>query len=974
MATTHGFELLREQLVPEINSTARLCRHAKTGAQLLSIINSDENKVFGATFRTPPSDSTGVAHILEHSVLCGSRKYPVKDPFVQLMKGSLNTFLNAMTFPDKTCYPTASQNLRDFYNLVDVYLDAVFHPRLTREVLQQEGWHYETDDRESRLTYKGVVFNEMKGNYSSPEGMLMEYSQQSLFPNSIYGLDSGGNPKHIPDLTFDQLKSFHERYYHPSNSRLFFYGDDDPTERLRLLDAYLSEFKPIEVSSNIALQPPFASSKRCDYTYAADENTDPANGAMVTVNWMFDRVAGAEIDLLLTVLDRILVGTPAAPLYKALIDSGLGEGIVGNGLDDGLLQLKYSVGLKGINPDDATKVESVILDTLTRLAKGGIESDAVQAALNTTEFRLRESNYGSLPRGIAVMLRSLNSWLYDGDPIEPLFFEAHIDKLKARLLANERVFERLIEQFFLGNNHRSTVLLRPDSDQTRREEAEEQAKLAAVRQAMGPKELVAVVADARALKLKQETPDTPEALATIPLLKLSDLPKVNRTIPLAEETLSGTRILTHDLATNGIIYVDLGFDLHTLPSEMLPYLMLFSRALLETGASGQDFVQLAQRIGRTTGGIRPQLWVSAIRNSPTAAAWLFMRAKVMPDDSPELLAILRDVLLEPKLDDKQRIIQLIMEEKAELEGRVVPAGSSFILHRLTGRLHESGWVNEQISGISYLFFLRELADRVEKDWPSIAANLEQIRNTVVNRAAMICNITSDAANLGRFSPQLAGFLDGLPRSAIVHQHWKRTDDGPRAEGLTIPAKVNYVAKGDSLIRLGYVPNGATSVIQNYLRATWLWEKVRVQGGAYGGYCSVDPRSGVFAFLSYRDPNLLGTLDVYDETSRMLKEIELSDAELSRSIIGTIGDIDAYQLPDAKGYTSMLRYLLDETEAFRQQRREEVLAAGVNDFRAFGEALSGVATAGRVVVLGSSQAIDAASAQRPGIFDQTLKVL
>ena len=345
----------------------------------------------------------------------------------------------------------------------------------------------------------------------------------------------------------------------------------------------------------------------------------------------------------------------------------------------------------------------------------------------------------------------------------------------------------------------------------------------------------------------------------------------------------------------------------------------------------------------------------------------------MPENTTELLAILHDVFLEAKLDDKQRVMQLIMEEKAELEGHVVPGGTTFILYRLAGRLHETGWVNEQMKGISYLFFLRELAARVDRDWPQVAATLEQIRNTLVNRAAMICNVTADGANMRRFIPQLGGLLNALPQSEAIHRRWK-VSDGPRAEALTIPAKVNYVAKGDDLIRLGYMPNGATSVIENYLRATWLWEKVRVQGGAYGGFCSVDPRSGVFAFLSYRDPNLLSTLDIYDETSRMLKRTQLSEAELTRSIIGTIGDIDAYQLPDAKGYSSMVRYLVGESEAIRQQRREEVLTTTAKDFRAFSDVLSKVAAGGRVVVLGSPQAIDAASIRRPGTFDATVTVL
>src|SRR5215469_3325234 len=438
----HGFDLLREQRVEEVNSTARFYRHVKTGAELLSLANTDENKVFGVTFRTPLRDSTGVAHILEHAVLCGSRKYPVKEPFVELMKGSLNTFLNAMTFPDKTCYPVASQNLRDFYNLIDVYLDAVFYPRLTRNTFHQEGWHYELDTVDEPLAYKGVVFNEMRGSYSSPDDLLNEFSQRSLFPNTIYGLDSGGDPRHIPDLSYADFKAFHQRYYHPSNARLFFYGDDNPDDRLRLLDSWLNAFDPIVVDSMVALQKRFSVPRRLTRTFAADADKSEADRkGMATVNWMIDQIPDAETDLGVNILEHILIGTPASPLRKSLVDSGLGEDVAGRGLDDQLLQPMLSVGLKGIDPSAADTVEALILETLRGLADQGINRMTVEASLNTVEFRLRENNFGSFPRGIAAMLRSLKSWLYDRDPLEPLAFEAPMRTLKARVAGGEPYFE-----------------------------------------------------------------------------------------------------------------------------------------------------------------------------------------------------------------------------------------------------------------------------------------------------------------------------------------------------------------------------------------------------------------------------------------------------------------------------------------------------------------------------------------------------
>ncbi len=969
--TTDGFELLREQDIPELNTRARLYRHAKTGAELLSLENDDENKVFGITFRTPPSDSTGVAHILEHSVLCGSRKYPVKEPFVELIKGSLQTFVNAMTYPDKTCYPVASQNVQDFYNLIDVYLDAVFYPRLTPQVLQQEGWHYELNDPAEPLTFKGVVFNEMKGNYSSPDSVLAEQSQQALYPDSTYGVDSGGNPRHIPDLTFEQFSAFHRGFYHPSNARIFFYGDDDPAQRLKLLDAYLRDFEPSAVDSHVGLQPRFAEPRQLTRSYAGTQD-DGEKKAMVTINWMFDEVSDTATDLALGILSYILIGTPAAPLRRALIDSGLGEDLAGGGLIDSLRQMMFSTGLKGIAAANAGAVEQLVLQTLTQLASNGIDPETVDAAMNTVEFSLRENNTGSFPRGIALMLRALNTWLYDRDPLAPLAFAAPLDAIKSRIAAGERVFEQLIVEYFLKNTHRATVLLTPDADQARRDAEDEQARLEAARAAMSDADLAAVAENARALRLAQETPDTPEALASIPTLTLADLARENKKIPIAVSDDGGARILYHDLFTNGVIYLDVGLDLHMLPADLLPYTTLFGRALLEMGAGAADFVQLSQRIGRATGGIWSQHLTSVVRGSQHAAAWLFLRGKATPEKAGELLAIVRDVLLDARLSNQERFRQIVLEEKASHEARLVPAGHAVVNTRLRANFNEADWAAEQIGGVTYLFFLRRLAQAVDADWPAVQATLEQIRDTLVNRAAMLCNVTTDAAGWHQFAPQLSGFLGALPSSPAVAERWA-IDQGARFEGLAIPAQVNYVGKGADLYKLGYKPNGAAAVIGKYLRTTWLWEKVRVQGGAYGGFSVFDQRSGGFTFLSYRDPNLTATLDVYDQTGTFLREARLDESELTRSIIGTIGDVDTYQLPDAKGYTSMVRYLVGDTDEIRQRIREEILATTAADFLVFADVLDQVADRGLVVVLGSQAAIDAANAAKPGWLDVT-KVL
>ena len=424
MSVHAAFDLVRSETIPEIASDVTLYRHKKTGAEVLSFVNDDENKVFGITFKTPPEDSTGVAHILEHSVLCGSRKYPVKKPFVELLKGSLHTFLNAMTFPDKTAYPVASQNLQDFYNLVDVYLDAVFFPLITEDTFRQEGWHYEADGTQMPLAYKGVVFNEMKGVYSSPGSVLSKLSQQSLYPDNAYGVNSGGDPKAIPDLTYSYFKNFHTRYYHPSNARIVFYGDDPAPHRFEMLDDYLSQFSAAPVDATVKLQPRWSAPRQIESVYAATEADADKKTGMVTVNWMLDEIDSPDVLMALSVLEQILVGTSAAPLRKALTDSGLGEGLTGSGLAEDLRQPYFTVGLKGIDEADGPKVEALILDTLARLVKDGIDPLTVEAAMNSFEFALRENNTGSFPRGMALMFRPMRTWLHGGDPFAPLSYES----------------------------------------------------------------------------------------------------------------------------------------------------------------------------------------------------------------------------------------------------------------------------------------------------------------------------------------------------------------------------------------------------------------------------------------------------------------------------------------------------------------------------------------------------------------------
>ena len=958
MDDLYGFELLREQAIPEINSQARLYRHIQSGAQLLSLENEDTNKVFGITFRTPLQDSTGVAHIMEHSVLCGSRKYPVKEPFVELIKGSLNTFLNAFTYPDKTCYPVASQNLQDFYNLIDVYLDAVFYPLISPYTFKQEGWHYELENLAGPLSYKGVVFNEMKGAYSSPDDYLAEKCQQLLFPDITYAFDSGGDPQSMPDLTVDQFLAFHQKYYHPANARIFFYGDDPAPERLRILDEWLKDFSHQAVDSQVALQVPIAAPRQVILPYAASESDEAARDYL-TVNWLLPENSDPVTNLGLRILAHILIGTPASPLRKALIDSGLGEDLTGRGLATELRQLYFSTGLKGIRPKNTRAVEALVLETLHTLARAGLDPDTIAASLNTVEFNLRENNTGSFPRGLSLMLRALNTWLHDGDPFAPLAFEAPLATIKEKAASENHYFEDLIRSHFIDNPHRVTLTLQPDPGLVQKREAAEAQRLTAERAAMSPADLQAVLADIQTLQTRQNTPDSPEALATIPVLKLSDIDPQVKTIPSEIMSLAGTKTLYHDLFTNGIIYLNLGFDLHPLPATWLPYIPLFGQALVEMGTSRQDYVRLSQRIGRETGGIYPDWLTSNVQGSAESAAYLFLHGKAVTSQSGELFNILHDLLLDVQLDNRERFKQILLEAKADLEAGLVPAGHRLVNRRLRARYTAADWAGEQMGGVDYLFFLRQLVDKVENHWTNVLDILEGIRSRLVNRQAMVVNVTLDQAGWKTIQPKLIEFIGRIPEGKQTSAAWETTAYAAM-EGLAIPAQVNYVGKSLDLYRHGYQFHGSALVIPPYLRGTWLWEKVRVQGGAYGGMCSLDRLSGIFTFFSYRDPNLDQTLAVFDQSSQFLQNLDLSEPELTKAIIAAIGDLDSYQLPDAKGYTAMVRHLTGIDDALRQRIRDEVLSTTATHFRQFGEALGAAQAEGEIAVLGAQEALAASS--------------
>ncbi|WP_022661974.1 insulinase family protein [Paucidesulfovibrio longus] len=951
MAKKHGFTLVADREIPEMSSRALLYEHDRTGGRVLSVVNSDENKVFGISFRTTPADSTGLPHILEHSVLCGSRKYPVREPFVELLKGSLQTFLNALTFPDKTCYPVASANLQDFYNLVDVYLDAVFFPRLTRNTLRQEGWHYEQEGPGMPLTYKGVVFNEMKGAYSSPDNILHEQSQNALHPDTAYGLDSGGNPEVIPELSFERFMAFHKAHYHPSNAFAFFWGDDDPEKRLAVLDEYFDKFERTQPGTMVRLQPAFEAPRTLVKPYPGGDGK-----AMVTVNFCLPETRDPELNLALHALEHVLVGLSSSPLRKALLDSELGEDMAGVGLEADIRQMYFSVGLKGVDPEDADKVEPLILRTLTDIVEQGAHPHDVEAAMNSEEFALRENNTGNYPRGLSAMFRALSTWLYDGDPVDLIAFEAPLLRLKERIASGEPVFENLIRAHLIDNPHRATLKLLPDPELSDKVRKREKERLETVRASMTEGEQARLREIAEQLREEQSKPDSPEALAAIPRLSLNDLPRRNQIIPIESYERDESRTLLHDLDTAGLLYLDLGFDLCRLPERLLPYVPLFGEALLEMGTETSDYVTLTKRIARKTGGIESMTYAApALGTAEGCVSKLFLRCKATVERSEELFKILLEVLMLCRLDNKDRFRQMVLEAKAQAEHRLIPSGHMAVAARLRAGMHEAGLTNELMHGVTNLFYLRELADRVENDFESVHRDLEEMRRLLFSRNNLIINVTASEDDFASIMPGITSLTRALPDA--TNPRLERTPCSyPKLEALTLPAQVNYVGRGANLRDLGMQFTGAANAVSKFLRAGYLWEKVRVLGGAYGAFSMFDLVAGTLCFVSYRDPNLTKTLDAFDHIGAYLRDAALSHDDIEKSVIGAIGEMDSYMLPDAKGFTSMIRYLSGITDAWRQQVRGEILGTTSGDFRHFAEAARLVAEHGRAVVVGSPEAV------------------
>ncbi len=953
------YELVMEQKLDDIASEGYLFRHKKSGARIAMVSNDDENKVFCIGFRTPPADSTGVPHILEHSVLCGSAKYPAKDPFVELVKGSLNTFLNAMTFPDKTIYPIASCNDVDYKNLTDVYMDAVFHPNIyTREqIFKQEGWHYELADVDAPLTYNGVVYNEMKGAFSSPTQRVYRMCLNSLYPDTPYATESGGDPQYIPDLSYEQFVNFHRTLYHPANSYIFVYGNCDMEERLEYFDReYLGSYDEITVDSEIPCQKSFDRTERVEGVYSVTEDEGTDNKTYLAYNASIGEAGDVKLSLAFTVLEYALFNAPGAPVRQALIDAGIGEDVSGS-YDNSIRQPMVTIMAANTNPDKEKEFVKVIKESLEKLLKEGINKDTLRAGINYNEFRYREADFGRWPKGLMYGIDMLSSWLYDDN--KP-FLNMQLGEAYAFL--KEQVesdyFEQLIKKYLLDNAHSSVVVLKPEVGYTAKLEADTAKKLEEYKKTLTKEQLQALVDDTRALKDYQSEPSTKEELESIPLLRREDIGRKAATIYNTEKSIEGVKVIHHNINTNGIGYLKLSFNIDKVEDELLPYVGLLTKVLGSIGTEKYSFVELSNAMDIRTGGISfGSAGTTFVKPAQDYRYALNVTGKALYGDLAALTELMDEIMNHTVYDDYKRLKEIIGETKAGMQMRMQGTGNAVGIAELTAQIKESAMIRKQTTGRGFYSFLDDAYKNFDDKKESLAAGMKKAAAEIFAKCNLIVSYTADDKGYELMSGLIKELIDKLSAEQLPVATRALTLKKTRL-ALKTSGQVNFVCRVGDYDKAGIEYNGAMRILANMMNSDYLWNNVRVKGGAYGcGAAFGSYSSSLGAFSSYRDPNLEKTNEIYDKAPEYVESFNADEREMTKYVIGTISDLDLPKTPSVKGSDSFEAYISGLTEQMLQKERDEVLDATVEDIRALSGMVKAVLDDGYFCVVGNEDKIN-----------------
>ena len=920
-----AFTVIERRRITDLNSEGYILKHKKTGANITLLLNDDENKVFYIGFRTPPKDSTGVAHILEHSVLCGSKHFPVKDPFIELAKGSLNTFLNAMTYPDKTVYPVASCNDKDFRNLVHVYLDAVFYPNIYKEdeIFKQEGWHYEMENTEDELTINGVVYNEMKGAFSSPDDVVEREIMNSLYPDTTYGLESGGDPEVIPELSYEEFLAFHRKFYHPSNSYIYLYGNLDAVEYLTFIDEeYLSGYEERKVDSEIGLQKPFEKTNELIREYSVMEDEPVFENTYLTYNVSMGTSLDRKLYVAMDILDYVLCQVPGAPVKQALLDRGIGKDVYSS-MENGIYQPYFSVIAK--NAEEAQKEAFVetIEEVLTKLVTDGLNQKALAAAINYYEFKYREADFGSYPKGLILGLQAMESWLYD--ETKPfLHIEANETFRELREAIGTDYFEGLIEKYFLKNTHKTILVVKPVPGLTTKKDQQLQKRLQSYKETLSQAEKQEIVDQTRALRAYQEEESSEEALKTIPLLTREDMKKEATAYVNEVRQIDGTTFVFHDIFTNGIGYLNLLFDLKQVPERLFPYLGILKTVLMMVDTEHFSYGELSNEVNIHTGGIK------AVVNTYTNAnemrkyrVMLEIRSRALYEKRDKALELMKEIILTSRFDDGKRLHEVIAEAKSRLQAAMTSAGHSTAALRALSYFSPTAAVSEEISGIPQYRLLEELDKNFEAKKEELISNLKELTVCIFRPGNLLVDYTASKESWEGLEEAVREF-----KSALITEPIEETGYTPvltkRNEGFMTAGQVQFVCRAGNFIEKGLPYTGSLKVLKVMMGYDYLWNQVRVKGGAYGCMCSFY-KNGDGYFVSYRDPNLTKTIEVYEKAADYIKNAKLDERTVTQFIIGAISELDTPMTPATRGSYSLGGYLTGLSMERVQKEREELLA-------------------------------------------------
>ncbi len=950
------YELIKEQDLNDIHSKGYVLRHKKSGARVALISNDDDNKVFYIGFRTTPQDYTGVPHIIEHSVLCGSDKFPVKDPFVELIKGSLNTFLNAMTYPDKTMYPVASYNEQDFKNLMDVYLDAVLHPNILKyeEIFKQEGWHYELEDKDAPLTINGVVYNEMKGAYSSADEILQSTLLAEMFPDITYSKDSGGNPDFIPELTYEDFLGFYQSYYHPSNSYIYLYGDFDIKERLEWMDkAYLCNYDVLEIDSAVTMQTPYGQMKDIVKTYPISSEESEENNTYLAYSKVVGNIKDKILKEAFSVLDYALISAPGAPVRQALIDAGIGQDVYGS-YDDYILQPTFNFCAKNANVEDKERFVTIIEDTLKQIVKDGVKESSILASINSTEFRFREADFGSFPKGLLYGLNMMNTWLHDEDQV----FD-QLEMLDVFQFLREQVgtgyYEELIQKYLLDNPHGVVVTLAPEKGLAGKKEEALKEKLEAYKATLSDEQLEGLVQDTIRLREYQEEVSSEEDLQKIPMLERKDMRKEISPYYNEEKQIGDVKVLLHNIETNGIDYITMLFDAEDVSMKDLPYLSVARTLLGYMDTENYTFAELSNAINIHTGGINSSVnaYPEAGEKVNTHVRYEF-KVRVLEHKLEEAISILKEIIHTTKLEDVKRLTEIIAQNKSRIQTMLSSSGHVVSATRSMAYFSEYAFYQDLTAGIGFYKAICQMEEMVKNEPEVLIAKIRSVLSQVIGKSRMLISFTTTEELYEKAVPVLADFIATLPEGAPKGEVAGATL-GKKNEGFTDASAIQYVARTGSFAKYGYKYSGYINVLKMILSYDYLWMNVRVKGGAYG--CSnTFNRTGEVAIASYRDPNLRKTNEVYEGIPEYLRQFTADEREMTKYIIGTLGGIDTPMNPEAKGNRSLNAYLKNISEEEIQRERDEILGATEEDIRGLADMMEAVLSDGNFCVIGNENNI------------------